>query len=147
MDKTVNAAISSVMSVYPLIKKYVIQPMKVNSENINPTQIFILVTLKGLGASTMSKIAEEVAVSNQQLTKLVDELVEKGLVARQKDPDNRRLVLIDLTEKAETYLTTKQHEIFGELVPAFEKFSNDELITLARSSYDILNILQKLDAE
>ena len=147
MDKTVNAAISSVMSIYPLIKKNVIQPMKVNSEDINPTQIFILITLKGLGASTMSKIAEEVAVSNQQLTKLVDELVEKGLVVRQKDPDNRRLVLIDLTEKADNYLTTKQHEIFGELIPAFENFSNEELVSLARSSYEILNILQKLDVE
>ena len=145
MEKSVNAAISAVMSIYPLIKRNVIQPMKVNSENINPTQIFILVTLKGLGASTMSRIADEVAVSNQQLTKLVDELVEKGLVARQKDPDNRRLVLIDLTEKADTYLTTKQHEIIGELVPAFEKFSNDELVTLTKASYDILTILQKLE--
>lgn len=145
MDKSINETIGAMLSIYPLIKKNVIQPMKINSEDINPTQIFILLTLKGLGSSTMSRIADEVAVSNQQLTKLVDELVEKGLVERHKAPENRRLVMINLTDKANNYLNTKHYELIGEIIPVFEKFSPDDLSTLTRASYDILSVLQKLE--
>ena len=141
----VKESISMLLSIYPLIKKNVITPMKVNSEDINPAQIFILFALKGMGRSTMSSIAEEVAVSNQQLTKLVDELVQKGLVERSKDPDNRRLVLINLTNKAEEYLTGKHHELIGELIPVFQKFSSEDLTQLIRSSMTLMEILQKLD--
>jgi len=141
----VKESISMLLSVYPLIKKNVITPMKVNSEDINPAQIFILFALKGMGRSTMSSIAEEVAVSNQQLTKLVDELVGKGLVERSKDSDNRRLVLINLTHRAEEYLTSKHHELIGELIPTFQKFSGEDLAELSKASMTILEILQKLD--
>ncbi len=46
----------------------------------------------------MSKLASILAISFSRATSLVDQLVEKGLVTRWTDPEDRRSVLCALTE-------------------------------------------------
>ena len=44
------------------------------------------------------EVVEEMGVSKQATSQLVDTLVERGYVARKPDPDDRRRVRVDLTE-------------------------------------------------
>ncbi len=52
----------------------------------------------------MSLIAQELGVSLSTATGIVDRLVEKGIVVRQEDPNDRRIVLCKLTEKGKNML-------------------------------------------
>ena len=47
----------------------------------------------------MTQLASRLAVSKQQLTKIVDCLVKKELVQRMGSSQNRRLVLLELTDQ------------------------------------------------
>jgi DNA-binding MarR family transcriptional regulator len=48
---------------------------------------------------TLGQLATELSLSPPSMTRLVDRLEERGLIARQRDGDDRRKVLANLTEK------------------------------------------------
>ncbi|MEM7375948.1 MAG: flavin reductase [Pseudomonadota bacterium] len=56
----------------------------------------------GDGALTVNALAEQVVVKQPTLTRILDAMVERGLVAREPDPaDRRRVVIAATTEGAE----------------------------------------------
>jgi DNA-binding MarR family transcriptional regulator len=59
---------------------------------------------------TMGQLAQALGVSLGSVTGLVDGLVQRGLVRREEDPDDRRQKLARLTATAETRLRRMEHE-------------------------------------
>ena len=57
-------------------------------------------TLEALtnGPLPMKRLADEVALHHSTLTRVVEKLEEKGLVARARPPSNQRVVIISLTD-------------------------------------------------
>ena len=51
------------------------------------------------GPANMSKIASSLGITLPSATGVVDRLVERNLLSRQEDPDDRRLVICSLTEQ------------------------------------------------
>lgn len=83
----------------------VIFNQEVNSQfAIGRKQLSTLTALNDNGQLNMTRLAKEVGVSNQQLTKIVDVLVQRDLVQRGYNPNNRRVVLVELTEKGIDYV-------------------------------------------
>lgn len=64
---------------------------------------------------TMSELAGQVIMSSSGLTRLLDKMVEEGLIVRELDPDDRRLVYARLTaagaEKAQALMLAHQARI------------------------------------
>ena len=52
----------------------------------------------------MTQLASLTKMPKQQMTKMADRLVEHGFVTRYADPDDRRIVMIRLTDKAKEYI-------------------------------------------
>ena len=46
----------------------------------------------------MSELAAEMKISKQQLTPLIDKLIESNMVIRRNDEQDRRIILIEITE-------------------------------------------------
>lgn len=83
----------------------VIFNQEVNSQfSIGRKQLSTLTALNDNGQLNMTRLAKEVGVSNQQLTKIVDVLVQRDLVQRAYNPNNRRVVLVELTKKGVDYV-------------------------------------------
>jgi DNA-binding MarR family transcriptional regulator len=64
---------------------------------ISSTQLHVLFMLVSDGPSTMSGLAESLAVSLPNVTGLVDRMAEHGLVERGRDDDDRRVVTVSPT--------------------------------------------------
>ena len=59
----------------------------------------VLGTLSGLGSrAKMSELIELIQISGGTLTGIVDRLITAGLVARERDEADRRVVYVSLTE-------------------------------------------------
>ena len=64
-----------------------------------------------LGRTNVSDLAEAKHISRPAASRAVDALVDKGLITRTQDPDDRRHVNLALTEEGESVLET----IFGRI--------------------------------
>ena len=93
------ALVQEFLTIMPMLHRYIFQHQLEECDVlISPNQMHALLTLKLFPRSNMTQLASRLMVSKQQLTKIVDVLAEKGLVRRLGDENNRRLVLLELTE-------------------------------------------------
>ena len=69
------------------------------TEGISPSQYNILRILRGARpkAAKISQIAERMITRDPDVTRLVDRLIKQGLVRRERDGDDRRVVLVEIT--------------------------------------------------
>jgi len=50
------------------------------------------------GPKSMSVLASDVAIHQSTLTRIVEKLEKQGFIRRMRNPDNQRMVLVELTE-------------------------------------------------
>jgi DNA-binding MarR family transcriptional regulator len=62
-------------------------------------QIFLLEEIYESGIISMSELAKRTQTSQSVATRIVDRLVEKGLLTRKRDTKDRRVVLVSLSER------------------------------------------------
>ena len=70
------------------------------SENVKVTvaQSGILFLLKAKNGQTMSELSQVLSLDNSTMTGLVDRLEKGGFVSRQSNPEDRRALLLYITE-------------------------------------------------
>ena len=71
---------------------------------VSMAQLNIMYTLQRTGEMTMSRLADVLNVSDSNATGLVDRLEERGFIERTRVPEDRRVVLVRLTEGGRTML-------------------------------------------
>lgn len=76
-------------------------------------QFYVLATIGYAGGLPFGEIGEKMMVTVSNLTGIVDRLEEKGLVARERDARDRRVVRVRLTEKGS--------KLYKNTIPLFEK--------------------------
>ena len=93
--------------------------------------------------STMGKYT---GMEKSSLTRMVDDLENKGIVYRKTDPDDRRKVLVSLTEKGMTYFNYL-NEITAEMADEILKFVDEKDIEdFIQSLETMVKILRKIDS-
>lgn len=92
-----------------------------------PTHGNVLTVLYNNGGKLkMSEIAELIGKDKSTVTALVNKLMELGYVEKQKDPSDRRISYIHLTERARE-IEGAYREISSDVVEtAFEGFTGEE---------------------
>jgi DNA-binding MarR family transcriptional regulator len=98
---------------------------------LEPQQYQLLLMIKGLPdqlTPTISVLADRMAVRHHSMVELVDRLVERGLVRRERGSADRREVLVVLTAAAERVvrrISLKHHHQLMTAAPALiEALSN-----------------------
>jgi DNA-binding MarR family transcriptional regulator len=66
------------------------------------------------------------------VTGIVDRLVEQGLVSRRENPENRRMSVLQPTEKGEALLASLRERTIGQLSELLTRLSEEQLSTLAQ---------------
>lgn len=106
-----------------------------------------LLTLNELNGHdlTMSELAEELDITKQQLTKLVNDLEEKELVRRIHDSKNRRQVYIRITERGAQMLADLKSRMMDSTVNALSSYTEDELAELDECLVKLGKLLEKFN--
>ncbi|MBT2659546.1 MarR family transcriptional regulator [Bacillus sp. ISL-45] len=101
-------------------------------------QHYTLRYIDKVGTCTSSELAEVFDVKKSAITAIITRLWEKGLIQRERDENDRRLVYLSLTDKGNE-LFRKTEERIQALVGSFiEKFDQDEIVQFLKT-YDKLN--------
>ena len=84
----------------------------------------------------MGEIHEELHMANSTVTVIVDYLYEADLVKRRRDSNDRRVVLLELTEKG--------RKIMESLLKKRQDFMKKALTDMQDSSEELALLLEKL---
>jgi DNA-binding MarR family transcriptional regulator len=134
----------SMYDIYPLSRKLVFDTFDKKKYEITRTQQIILLSLSVAGVLNMSQLAEKINTSNEQATRAVAQLVDKGFIVRMQNPTNRRVINIMLTDEARLFLSKMKDEILGELVSRFSEIPDEEMEQLYSSILNVSTILKKV---
>jgi len=85
--------------------------------------MLVIRTHQGVEPISVGQLAERLLIKNHSAVGLVARLQERGLVARETSPDDRRRVLLKLTPKAEEQLETISRNNLRELKSSAEVFN------------------------
>ncbi|HTK10607.1 MAG TPA: MarR family transcriptional regulator [Ktedonobacteraceae bacterium] len=88
------------------------------AKGIEPQQHQLLLAVKGLPdgkKATISELAERMQLQHHSVVELVDRLVERGFVERQRDTDDQRRVLVHLTSQGGEILQQLSIVLLAEL--------------------------------
>jgi len=67
--------------------------------DLTPAQLHIVLWLGNDGTMTMGELARRVAVTEKTITGVVDRLERAGLVQRERDPEDRRVIHVRLAPR------------------------------------------------
>lgn len=105
---------------------------------ITRPQFYIMSTLNQEGICKATKLAEMMEVKPSAITVMIDRLVRLGQVTRQLDENDRRVVLLKLTEDGiETLVKAKAHQR-ALIAEQLFKLDLDELESFIRTFEKIM---------
>jgi DNA-binding MarR family transcriptional regulator len=96
-------------------------------------QFDILATLRRHGPKgglTPTQLLESVVLSSGGMTARLDSLEASHLIDRKRDPDDRRVVVVELTAKGRRLIDAATATRFEEAAASLPKMTADELTTL-----------------
>lgn len=99
---------------------------------LSPSQARALRMLGHHGTVRPGELARHLHIAPRSATEVVDDLEERGFVDRRPDPDDRRAVLVTLTEQGSAVLREWRAERHDEAERFFADLDPDDRATLAR---------------
>ncbi|WP_257309060.1 MarR family winged helix-turn-helix transcriptional regulator [Geothrix fuzhouensis] len=111
-------------------------------------QLWALWELSRSGPMGLKDLAERMYLNPSTVVGVVDRLVEKGLVARDPDPSDRRRVSLDLTPRGSELLKDSPHPAQGQLLHGLQGMSLKEVQDLHASTATLVKVMEaeNLDA-
>jgi DNA-binding MarR family transcriptional regulator len=98
---------------------------------LRDAQYSLLFGLRERSASTLSELAYAADLSPASATEMLDGLAAEGLVKRERSEDDRRVVLISLTDRGRGLVDERHARFEPRWRAAFAGFSDQELLTAA----------------
>jgi DNA-binding MarR family transcriptional regulator len=95
---------------------------------LHPAQLHLLFTIgHNKDGISVKDLAEEASVTPGAITQFIDALVERGLVMREGDPVDRRVVRLKLTELAKSQFEKFRADHLASFCRVFEVLTDDEI--------------------
>lgn len=100
-----------IFDYYPNVRKLFRDLVSIKGVPISMTQLTCLNILNTQDKLSMTELAHKLDMSNQQLTKVVDALVDFGMANRIVDENNRRKIYAQITPNGKQTLASLRNEI------------------------------------
>jgi DNA-binding MarR family transcriptional regulator len=109
-----------------------------------PSHAKVLFRLSKLGPCPVSQLANDLIISRPNMTPIIDKLISEGYADRYDDPNDRRIIMVRLTEKAHDFLHKLEQETKKLLVDKIANLSDEDLKNLNRIVPDLIGIVMKI---
>ena len=76
---------------------------------------------------SLSEVADLLSSSHQNIRQIANQLERKGFLEYFRDPDDRRVLRLKLTDKSKEYYDSKSDEHLGYVLDIFDGFNDEEI--------------------
>lgn len=131
----------------PLLHDRLIKPFESRfRRGFSPMQFYTLVLLHSRSSMTMTELAAYFCIPKQQMTKIVNRLVDLELARRTGDPEDRRLIRITLTDQGAEALSDCRDMLEQHIRVWADTLEPSEQQELSQSVQTLHRLLSKLPA-
>lgn len=113
-----------------------------SEHNISEQQWRILRVLWEQNRSTSSELAKKTLLPAPSMVGVIDRMIAKGLLKRQRDAKDRRVVYVSLTDQGEALLQTlipKVDQIYHQIIKSCDQKSWSTMINTLQTIIDTSN--------
>lgn len=111
---------------------------------MNPNQFWIMGATITNGRLSMSEISEFMHVSKQQVTQMVEKMIEQGYLVRQSDKSDRRKVYVVPTDAGWALAKRGKEIVASALQERLSKLDQEDCDKLSQALDTINHILAKI---
>lgn len=116
----------------------------IKSPGIPRHQFELLYSICLENGKPMKYFGEKLMISKPNLTVMADRLIEDGLAERLFDPEDRRVILLSVTQKGQEFLNEQVKKIKEEMTKSFDLLSEEDALRLNEILDEMKNIFNKL---
>lgn len=109
-----------------------------------PSHVKVIFHLAKLGPCPVSQIANHLIISRPNMTPIIDKLISEGYVDRYDDPNDRRIIMIKMTEKAHKFLHDVESDAKAQLIEKLKLLEKDDLEKIKVILPQLNDIVQKI---
>ena len=132
MEKIREALLQKLIEQIFSVMKQVHHNISAQDTSLSPPQAQLLITIARSSNNGLSvkELAESIHVTPGAITQFADALIEKGLVKRESDANDRRIVRMKLTTSGRNQFEVLNKEFLASATQAFDALSNEEITQL-----------------
>lgn len=125
---------ADLMDIVPTVMQFIRAEMRAQHEaDLSVPQFRVLAYLRRHPDSSLSDVAEHIGVTRATASAMTDRLVQRGFVSRVEDPNERRHIMLNLTEIGSIHLQQARAATLATITTLLSPLSTDQLATLATS--------------
>lgn len=100
MARSVDSVAGQVLEVIPMVMRLIRKEFRSQRDpELRLAEFRSLAFINRTGGCSLSEVGEHIGLEAPTASKLVDNLVKRGLIRRQEDPDDRRRVRLQISPK------------------------------------------------
>jgi len=142
-DSLRDKAADGLLALMPLYHRHIFRINR-HTSGVETAQYRVLGVLMKSGPCPISEIGRSLYISKPYMTVLIDSLMEKGLIGREHDTGDRRVILVSITPEGKKHLR-RAFEIYKEdLKTLLSCLGKNDISRLCSSAEHLKEILEKL---
>lgn len=128
-----------------LIYRHLAEPYtKSFTKVLSPLQYYTICVIQYFGEINMSKLSDEMKMPKQNMTKIINKLIELNFVEREKSNKDKRIINIRLTKEGEKFLLDNNMINSENITKEINKLGTKEVNDFFKAINSINNIFSKL---
>lgn len=145
-DAATLEILSELMDLSVFMKKMIIRPIETNSVvNISGLQMHTLCILNKFDSINMTNLSKELMITKQQTTGIVTNLVTKGYINRTTNVNNRKEVLLNITNEGKDIINIIKKHMSAKLYSYFDVLELEDKLNIINSSKIIKETILKIE--
>lgn len=146
MDNNLNLLSTNLIALIVEINKKILDHKELFKRfPVPPSHVKVIFYLRHFGSSSVSQISKDLAISKPNMTPIIDRLLSNGFITKYEDPNDRRITIIEPTEKAEECFLAKKQYVRELAEKKLSPLSDTDIDRLNELTEEYLSILSKLN--
>jgi DNA-binding MarR family transcriptional regulator len=135
----------NVLNTIPRLVDVLMNDFQPDVKDMNLTQQKVLLVVAKSEQVTMTFLSRMLAMEKGSMTSVVDKLIRMGYLARKRNPDDRRQVLIQLTQNGQAAAEKLGMELDGHLKQKFNTLNEAEQTAFTNAIDTLQMVIEKIE--
>jgi len=113
-----------------------------NQFGITGPQLWVLKTIFKSGGLSLGELSQKMYLHPSTITGVVDRLEKKGYVSRDRNQDDRRVVIVQLTTRGKRLVRRAPNPVQGKMIHGLSQMTKERIESIHESVQTLVEIME-----